>query len=443
MESPGNGKSGRVAYLNARLVDPASGLDGPGGLLAEAGVIADLGPDLFAGGPPADAEIVDCGGQCLAPGLVDMRVQLREPGQEHKETIDTASQAASAGGVTAMACLPNTMPPIDDVAVVEFVARRAREVRGTKVFCYASVTKGLGGSELTEMGLLAETGALAFTDGERAVADAQVMRRALAYARTFDLLIVQHPMEPSLAGGDMNAGEIATRLGLAGIPAVAEVMMIERDLRLVELTDGRYHAAHISTAASVEAIRRAKERGLKVTCDTAPPYFVLNEGSVGDYRTFAKLSPPLRSEEDREAVVAGLVEGTIDAIASDHAPHDQDSKRLPFAQAEFGGVGLETLLPLSLTLYHNGRMSIAGMLRKLTCGPADILRLPLGRLERGRPADLVLFDPDRPWRIDADALISKSKNSPFDEWPAQGRVLRTVVAGRTQFMLDSGTDKHR
>ena len=443
MESPGNGKSGRVAYLNARLVDPASGLDGPGGLLTEAGVIADLGPDLFAGGPPADAEIVDCGGQCLAPGLVDMRVQLREPGQEHKETIDTASQAASAGGVTAMACLPNTMPPIDDVAVVEFVARRAREVRGTKVFCYASVTKGLGGSELTEMGLLAETGALAFTDGERAVADAQVMRRALAYARTFDLLIVQHPMEPSLAGGDMNAGEIATRLGLAGIPAVAEVMMIERDLRLVELTDGRYHAAHISTAASVEAIRRAKERGLKVTCDTAPPYFVLNEGSVGDYRTFAKLSPPLRSEEDREAVVAGLVEGTIDAIASDHAPHDQDSKRLPFAQAEFGGVGLETLLPLSLTLHHNGHMSIAGVLRKLTCGPADILRLPLGRLERGRPADLVLFDPDRPWRIDADALISKSKNSPFDEWPAQGRVLRTVVAGRTQFMLDSGTDKHR
>ena len=435
-------KAGRVAYVNARLIDPASGLDAPGGLLADGGVIADLGPDLFAGGPPTDAEIVDCGGKCLTPGLVDMRVQLREPGQEHKETIGTASQAASAGGVTAMACLPNTTPPIDDVAVVEFVARRAREVRGTKVFCYASVTKGLGGSELTEMGLLAETGALAFTDGEKAVADAQVMRRALAYARAFDLLIVQHPMEPSLAAGDMNAGEIATRLGLAGIPAVAEVMMIERDLRLVELTDGRYHAAHVSTAASVEAVRQAKARGLKVTCDTAPPYFVLNENSVGDYRTFAKLSPPLRSEADREAVVAGLVDGTIDAIASDHAPHDQDSKRLPFAQAEFGGVGLETLLPLSLTLYHNGHMSIAEVLRRLTCGPADILRLPLGRLERGGPADLVLFDPDTPWRIDADALISKSKNSPFDEWPAQGRVLRTIVAGRTQFTLDGATEKH-
>ncbi len=441
MESTGNGKAGRVAYANARLVDPASGLDAPGGLLTDGGIIADLGPDLFAGGPPTDAEFVDCGGKCLAPGLVDMRVQLREPGQEHKETIGTASRAASAGGVTAMACLPNTTPPIDDVAVVEFVARRAREVRGTKVFCYASVTKGLGGSELTEMGLLAETGALAFTDGERAVADAQVMRRALAYARAFDLLIVQHPMEPSLAAGDMNAGEIATRLGLAGIPAVAEVMMIERDLRLVELTDGRYHAAHVSTAASVEAIRQAKARGLKVTCDTAPPYFVLNESSVGDYRTFAKLSPPLRSEADREAVVAGLVDGTIDAIASDHAPHDQDSKRLPFAQAEFGGVGLETLLPLSLTLYHNGHMSIAEVLRRLTCGPAEILRLPLGRLERGGPADLVLFDPDTPWRIDADALISKSKNSPFDEWPAQGRVLRTVVAGRTQFSFDGATEK--
>ena len=433
-------QAGRVAYVNARLIDPAGGLDAPGGLLVEGGIIADLGPDVFAGGPPAEAEIVDCGGKCLAPGLIDMRVQLREPGQEHKETIGTASRAASAGGVTAMACLPNTTPPIDDVAVVEFVARRAREVRGTKVFCYASVTKGLGGSELTEMGLLAETGVLAFTDGEKAVADAQVMRRALAYARSFDLLIVQHPMEPSLAGGDMNAGEIATRLGLSGIPAVAEVMMIERDLRLVELTGGRYHAAHISTAASVEAIRQAKARGHNVTCDTAPPYFVLNEISVRDYRTFAKLSPPLRSDADREAIVAGLVDGTIDAIASDHAPHDQDSKRLPFAQAEFGGVGLETLLPLSLTLYHNGHLSIVEVLRRLTCGPADILRLPLGRLERGGPADLVLFDPDQPWRVDADALVSKSKNSPFDEWPAQGRVLRTIVAGRTQFTLGGATE---
>jgi len=426
----------RVAYLGARLLDPASGRDEIGDLVTEHGVIRDLGPGLFAGGTPENTAVVACDGQVLAPGLVDMRVQLREPGEEHKETIATASHAASAGGVTAMVCLPNTTPPIDDVAVVEFIARRAREVRSTKVFCYGAVTRGMGGSELTEMGLLAETGAVAFTDGVTAVADAQVMRRALAYARTFDLLIAQHPEEPSLAQGDMNGGEIATRLGLRGIPAVAEVMMIERDLRLVEITGGRYHAAHVSTAAAVEAIRQAKARGLNVTCDTAPHYFILNETSVGDYRTFAKVSPPLRDEADRQAVAEGLADGTIDAIASDHAPHDQDSKRQPFAQAAFGVVGLETLLPLSLSLYHNGQMDLATVLRRLTCGPAEVLGLGLGRLAVGAPADLVLLDPDRPWRIDVDHLRSKSKNAPYEDWPVQGRVLRTVVTGRDQFVLD-------
>ncbi len=441
MPAKTNGAGGRVAYVNARLLDPASGLDAPGGLLTDGGTIAEIGPGLFADGPPGDAEIVDCGGHCLAPGLVDMRVQLREPGEEHKETIKTASQAASAGGVTAMVCLPNTTPPIDDVAVAEFVARRAREVRSTKVFCYASVTKGMAGSELTEMGLLAETGVVGFTDGLTAVANAKVMRRALNYARTFDLLIVQHPEEPALAGGDMNGGEIATRLGLSGMPGVAEVIMIERDLRLLENTGGRYHAAHVSTAAAVDAVRQGKKRGLNVTCDTAPPYFVLTEDAIGNYRTFAKLSPPLRADDDRQAVADGLADGTIDAIASDHAPHDQDSKRLPFAQAEFGGVGLETLLPLSLSLYHNGLMSLLDVIRRLTCDPAGILGLPLGRLEPGGAADIVVFDPDRAWRVDADTLRSKSKNSPFDEWPAQGRVLRTVVAGRTQFTQDGPPDR--
>jgi len=432
------GPAGRTAYLNARLLDPASGLDTAGDLLTVGGEIADLGPGLFKDGAPKGAAVVDCAGACLAPGLVDMRVQLREPGDEHKETIETASAAASAGGVTAMACLPDTNPPIDDVAVVEFIARRAREVRGTKVFCYGAATRGLEGAQLTEMGLLAETGAVAFTDGGRAIANAQVMRRALLYASTFDALIVQHPQEPTLArDGDMNAGEVALRLGLSGIPPVAEVMMIERDLRLVESTGGRYHAAHISTAASVEAIRAAKARGLRVTCDTAPPYFTLNETAVGDYRTFAKLDPPLRAEADREAIVEGLADGTIDAIASDHAPHDQDSKRLPFAQAEYGIVGLETLLPLSLALVHKGRMSLNALLACLTVRPAEILGLPLGRLAKGAPADLVLFDPDRPWRIDPDQFRSKSKNSPFDDAPVQGRALRTVVAGRTLFAVET------
>lgn len=435
-------RAGPVAFINARLLDPATGLDSKGALVVENGAIADFGPRLFNDSPPLGIEVVDCGGRCLAPGLVDMRVQLCEPGDEHKETISTASAAAAVGGVTAMVCLPNTEPVIDDVAGVEFVARRAREVKGAKVFCYAAATKQLEGAELSEFGLLAETGAVAFTDGTKAIANAQVMRRALAYAKTFDVLLVQHPEEPALAkNGAMNAGETSMRLGLPGIPAVAEVMMVERDLRLVELTGGRYHAAHVSTQAAISAIRAAKARGLNVTCDTAPHYFTLNETAIGDYRTFAKVSPPLRTEEDREAVIAGLADGTIDAIASDHTPQDQDGKRVPFAQAADGVVGLETLLTLSLTLYHKGRMPLLDVLQRMTAAPADILRLKLGRIARGAPADLMLFDPDKPWRIDVDGFRSKSKNSPFDEMPTQGRVLRTVVAGRTLYEANDSSGK--
>ena len=421
----------RIAYLNARLLDPESGLDAPGALLAQDGNIADFGPDLFKDGAPSVSRVVDCKGLCLAAGLVDMRVQLREPGEEHKETIETAGDAAAAGGITAMVCLPNTDPVIDDVSVVEFIARRAQEANRVKIFCYGTVTRGAKGSELTEMGLLAEAGARAFTDGIKAVSDALVMRRALSYAKGFGLLIVQHPEEPSLAAeGSMNEGEIATRLGLPGIPDTAEVVIIERDLRLVELTGARYHVAHVSTGAAVEAIRQAKKRGLPVTCDTAPNYFALNETAVGDYRTFAKVSPPLRGEDDRRAVVEGLSDGTIDAIASDHAPHDQDSKRLPFHQAEFGAVGLETLLPLTLELVHNGHIGMLEALAKVSKAPAELMGLPCGRLRRGAPADLVLFDPDKPWQVDEDALRSKSKNSPYDGRPVQGQVAQTIVDGR-------------
>ncbi len=430
-----NGPPGRVAYVNARLLDPASGLDAPGALLTEGEAIADFGPNLFQDGVPDGIEVIDCRGCCLAPGLVDMRVQLREPGEEHKETIATASRAAAAGGITSMVSLPNTDPAVDGVAVVEFLARRAREVKMVKIFTYAAVTRGLAGGEITEMGLLAEAGAVAFSDGVKAVADPLVMRRALSYARPFDLLIAQHPEEPSLAAdGVMNEGEIATRLGLPGIPAVAEPIMVERDIRLVELTGGRYHAAHLSTAAAVEQIHQAKERGLPVTCDTAPAYFALNETAVGDYRTFAKLSPPLRSEADRRAIADGLKDGIIDAIASDHAPHDQDSKRLPFAQAADGIVGLETLLALSLELYHNGHLPLLEVLGTLTFRPAELLALPAGRFKKAAPADLVLFDLDQPWQIEIDNFRSKSKNSPFDGRPVQGRVLRTVVDGRGVFV---------
>ncbi len=427
----------RTAYVNARLLDPASGLDGPGALLTEGATIADLGPRLFADGVPEGVAAVDCRGHCLAPGLVDMRVQLREPGEEHKETMMTAGLAAADGGITAMACLPNTKPVIDDAALVEFVITRGREAGLVNIHPYGALTQGLGGERMTEMGLLAAAGAVAFTDATKAVADALVMRRVLSYAKTFDLLIVQHPEEPRLAaGGLMNEGEISTRLGLQGIPAVAEVLMVERDIRLVELTGARYHAAHLSTALAVDAVRRAKARGLPVTCDTAPPYFALNETAVGEYRTFAKLSPPLRAEADRQAVVEGVKDGTIDAIASDHAPQDQESKRLPFAQAEPGIIGLETLLCLSLELCHNGHLSLLDVVRRVTCAPAGLLGLEGGELKKGGPADLVLFDPDRPWKIDEKRFLSKSKNSPFDGRPVQGIALRTIVAGGAAFTRD-------
>jgi len=428
---------GQRAYVNARLLDPATGLDVKGAVLTDGEVIEDFGPHLFRSGPPEDIPSVDCGGQCLVAGLVDMRMQIREPGQEYKGTIESAGRAATAGGVTTMVCLPNTLPVIEDMPVVEVVARRARLTGLAKIYPYAAITRGLEGKDLTEMGLLAQAGALGFTDGEKAIADAQVMRRALTYASTFGLLIIQHPEEPSLAGGGMNAGEIATRLGLPGIPPAAETIMVERDIRLAEMTGGRLHFAHVSTSEAIEAIRKAKARGLNITCDTAPPYFALNETSVGEYRTFAKLSPPLRSEADRLAVIEAIKDGTIDAIVSDHSPHDEDSKRLPFMQAAFGGVGLQTLLPVTLELYHNEHLSLLDALSLVTCRPADLLGLKAGRLAKGEPADFTIFDPERGWKVDADELVSKAKNTPFDGRPVQGVVLRTVIDGRTVYRLDA------
>jgi len=425
----------KTAYVNARLLDPATGLDETGVLITDGEVIAGFGSKVKA---PKDAAQVDCEGHCLAPGLVDMRVQLREPGEEHKGTLASAGRAATAGGITSMVALPNTDPVVDDMSVVEFIARRARKLGLTKVYPYGAMTKGLEGEELAEMGTLAEAGALGFTDGIKAVTDAQVMRQVLAYAATFDLLVVQHAEESNLAAdGVMNAGETATRLGLVGIPREAEIILVERDVRLAELTGGRLHFAHLSTADAIDVVRKAKARGLAVTCDTAPPYFALNETAVGDYRTFAKLSPPLRDEADRKAVVQGLKDGTIDAIASDHAPQDEDAKRLPFAQAAPGGIGLETLLAVSLELYHHGHMTLLDVLKKLTSGPADLLGLNAGRLAQGAPADLMLFDPEKGWKVTADDLLSKSKNSPFDGRPVQGLVLRTVIDGRSVFQLDN------
>ena len=420
-----------TAFTNARLIDPASGLDVQGGLLVEGEFVSDFGEGLFKDGAPDNAEIIDCHGLCMTPGLVDIRARLGEPGDEQKETLATAGRAAAAGGVTTIVCLPNTDPVIDDMSGVEFVARRARKLGLAKVYPYAAVTKNLKGQEIAELGMLADAGAVAFTDGFKTIADAQLMRRALSYAKTFGLLIAQHPEEPSLArGSSMNAGETATRLGLVGNPPEAEVIMVERDIRIVELTGGRLHFAHLSTADSIDAVRKAKDRGLAITCDTSPPYFALNEMAVGDYRTFAKLSPPLRTEADRQAVVEGLKDGTIDAIASDHLPQDEESKRLPFAEAAPGGVGIQTLLAITLELFHNGHMDLITALDLVTRKPAELLGLPAGRLAKGAAADLTLIDPDRGWQVLETTLLSKSKNSPFDGRPVQGQALMTMVDGR-------------
>ena len=428
--------SGLKAFVNARLMDPASDLDVAGGLIVKDGKISDVAPGLFADGAPKGAEVIDCEGHLLAPGLIDARAYLGEPGQEQKETMATASQAAAAGGITTIAAMASTDPCIDEVALVQYITRRARDTAIVNVVPTACVTRGRRGEEITEMGMLAEAGAVAFSDGHRAIGSPQVMRRALAYATGWDLLVIQHPEEPSMAAsGAMNAGEMSTRLGIPGVPSIAEVMMVERDLRLVEMTGGRYHAACISTKASIDAIRQAKDKGLPVTCSAAAHHFALNELAVGEYRTFTKVSPPLRSEEDRLAVVAGLADGAIDCIVSDHSPHDQEAKRLPFAQAADGAIGLQTVLPLALELHHTKQVPLMRLLDALTRAPAKMLGLSSGRLAAGAPADLVLINLDMPWRITESMFLSRSKNSAFEDRPAQGRAIRTIVAGGTVFDL--------
>ncbi len=426
-----------TAILNARLLDPASRRDETGGVLVVDGVISELGPSVREA--PEGAVVVDADGACLAPGLVDMRVHFGEPGEEEKETFDSGSAAALAGGVTSLALLPDTDPPVDDPAMVEYVARRARRARGVKVHPMGALTRGLEGRQLAEIGLLKEAGAVGFTDGPKPLADSRVMRRALAYAGAFGAMVVQRPEDMSLApAGVMNESALATRLGLTGIPNAAEVILLERDLRLVELTGARYHAAQISTAEAVAAIRMAKARGLPVTADASPHHLMLNELEVEGYRTFAKVRPPLRSEADRRALVEGLVDGTLDAVASDHRPQDQDEKRLPFGDAEFGAIGVETMLPVCLGLVHDGTLDLLDLLDRLTRAPADLLGLDAGRLAVGRAADLVLFDPERPWRIEETDLHSLAKNTPFENRLVQGRVLRTFVDGRGVYRFEDG-----
>jgi len=423
-----------TAFINARLVDPASGLDTKGAVLVENGRILDLGSHLFAQGTPSGIETIDCQGHVLAPGLVDMRVFTGEPGDEHRETLASASDAAAAGGVTTIVVMPNTSPVIDDAALVDFITRRARDTAGVHVAIMAALTKNLDGKEMTEFGLLTEAGAVAFTDATRPVMNAQLLRRALTYSKLFDGLIVQHAEDPSLAAaGVMNEGELSTRLGLAGIPAEAETIIVERDLRLVELTGGRYHVSQVSCAETLEVIRQAKTEGLPVTCGVSADHLSLNESDIGEYRTFFKLSPPLRHEDDRQAILAGLSDGTIDVVVSGHDPQDTDAKRRPFAEAAHGAVGLETLLPVMLERVHNEEISLSDALACVTCKPADILGLDVGRMRAGASADMVLIDLGKPWVVDADTLRSKSKNTAHEDRRFQGRAIRTIVSGETVF----------
>ncbi|HEX2134402.1 MAG TPA: dihydroorotase [Microvirga sp.] len=419
-----------ILLANARLVDPASGREEAGGVLVRDGVIQDVGAVSAA----ADAQTIDCRGQVLAPGLIDMRAFIGEPGAEHRETLRSASEAAAAGGVTTVVSMPDTNPVLDDPAIVDFVLRRARDTARINIRPAAALTKGLQGREMTEIGLLSEAGAIAFTDGARSVTNAQVMRRALTYARDFGALVVHHVEDPDLVGdGVMNEGELATRLGLHGIPREAETVMLERDMRLVRLTRGRYHAAMISCADSVEIVRAAKARGLAATCGVSINNLALNENDIGEYRTFLKLAPPLRHEDDRQAVIAALAEGVIDVIVSDHNPQDVETKRLPFAEAADGAVGLETLLSAGLRLVHSGDVSLPRLLHALSTRPAEILGLPGGRLRKGAPADLIVFDPDAAYVLDKRHLRSRSKNTPFDEARLDGQVTITLVGGRMVF----------
>ncbi|MBS0360217.1 MAG: dihydroorotase [Proteobacteria bacterium] len=427
--------SGATAFTNVRLIDPASGYDGPGAVIVAEGVIADVvqgdqGPGALA----RDVEVIDGRGAALLPGLVDIRVKTGEPGTETKETLKSAALAAAAGGVTSIVVQADTDPVIDEPSVVDFILRRARDIELVKVYPAGAATQDAKGQRMAEIGLMAEAGCLYVSDADRPIVDSKVLRRVLSYAKGFGVLVAHRPADPWLsAGAAASEGEFASRMGLPSAPAVAEKIMLERDLALVELTGAPLLVDQLTTADAIESFRRARAKGLPVTATTSINHLSFNEIDIGDYRTFCKVDPPLRSEDDRQAVIEAVASGLIEVVVSAHAPAPAEDKRLPYDEAAPGAVGLQTLLPALLTFHHEGRIPLIELIRTVTSAPADLLNLPQGRLARGAPADLVLVDLNAPLLIDADKLVSKSKNSPFDGRRLQGKVLRTVVDGRTVF----------
>ncbi|WP_304616708.1 dihydroorotase [Paracoccus sp. (in: a-proteobacteria)] len=420
-----------LIFRNARLIDPEARTEDLGSLRVTDGLIAGRGaPEEPA---PEGATVIDCRARALAPGLIDWGVKIGEPGERHKESFRSAGRAAAAGGVTTIIARPDTTPPIDTPEALEFVARRASDAP-VNIRQMAALTKGREGREMTEIGFLTDLGAVAFTDGVRVVRDAKLLGRCMTYARGLDALIMGHPQEPSLShGAAATSGKFASLYGIPAVSPMAEVMGLDRDLALVAMTRGRYHADQITCAAALPALLRAREAGLDVTAGISIHHLTLNEFDVGDYRTFFRFTPPLRSEDDRQAMVQAVADGLIDVIASFHTPQDEESKRLPFEAAAPGAVGLQTLLPAALRLYHQGGLSLPQLFRAMALNPARRLGLPAGRLSDGAPADLILFDPDAPFVLDRFALLSKSKNTPFDGARMQGRVLGSWVAGHPVF----------
>lgn len=415
-----------ILIKGGRVIDPAQGLDAVLDVLIEDGKITKIGKGLKGQG-----ETIDAAGKLVTPGLIDLHVHLRDPGQEYKEDIVTGTRAAAAGGFTSVACMPNTNPVNDNKAITLYIRNKAREEGAVNVFPVGCITKGLKGESLAEMGELKEAGCLAVSDDGKPVTSGELMRRAMEYARPFGLTIISHAEDLSIVGeGVMNDGFVATELGLKGIPWVAEDAAVARDVMLAEYTGARLHVAHVSTKGAVEIVRLAKKRGVKVTCEATPHHFTLTDEAVRGYKTDAKMNPPLRSADDVEAVRAGLADGTIDAIATDHAPHHIDEKNVEFNIALNGVVGLETALPLTLKLVEEKVLSLSDAVARLTVGPASALGIPRGTLAEGVPADVTVIDPNLAWTVEPAKLQSKSKNTPFTGWQMKGAAVYTIVGGK-------------